>query len=57
MQPFNAWGERSLWIECTDEGEQQLGTAQVTGTINSIKRYADMISEIEKWLNDEIRKS
>jgi Ser/Thr protein kinase RdoA (MazF antagonist) len=46
--------KRSLWIECTDEEEQKLGTAQVTGTINAIKRYADMISEIEKWLNDEI---
>jgi thiamine kinase-like enzyme len=46
--------KRSLWIECTDAGEQQLGTAQVTGTLNSIRRYADMISVIEKWLNNEI---
>ncbi|MNI99931.1 hypothetical protein D3C73_1591450 [compost metagenome] len=42
--------KRSLWIECTDEEEQQMGTSQVTGTINSIIRYADMISELEKWL-------
>lgn len=42
--------KRSLWIECTDEEEQQMGTSQATGTINSIIRYADMISELEKWL-------
>jgi len=46
--------KRSLWIECTDEEEQKMGTAQVTGTINSIIRYADMICELEKWLNNEI---
>lgn len=46
--------KRSLWIECTDEEEQRMGTAQVTGTINSIRRYADMISELEKWLDNEI---
>ena len=45
---------RSLWIECTDEAEQQMGTAQVIGTINAISRYADMISELEKWLTNEI---
>lgn len=44
--------KRSLWIECTDEEEQQMGTFQVTGTINSIISYADMISELEKWLNE-----
>jgi Ser/Thr protein kinase RdoA (MazF antagonist) len=46
--------KRSLWIECTDEKEQQMGTDQVTGTINAISRYADMISELEEWLNNEI---
>jgi len=45
--------KRSLWIECTDEEEQQMGTAQVTVTINAIKHYADMICELEKWLNVE----
>ncbi|BBI33417.1 phosphotransferase [Cohnella abietis] len=44
--------KRSLWIECTDEEEQQVGTSQVTGTINSIICYADMISELEKWLDE-----
>jgi Ser/Thr protein kinase RdoA (MazF antagonist) len=46
--------KRSLWIECTDEKEQQMGTSQVTATINTIRRYADMISELEKWLNNDI---
>ncbi len=46
--------KRSLWIECTDAEEQKMGTEQVTGTINAIRRYAEMISELEKWLNNEI---
>lgn len=53
-----AWLEysfkRSLWIECTDEEEQQMGTTQVKGTINAIRHYADMIPELEKWLSNEI---
>lgn len=44
--------KRSLWIECTDEKEQQVGTEQVFGTINAIVRYAEMASEIEEWLNE-----
>lgn len=46
--------KRSLWIECTDKAEQQMGTAQVMETINVICHYANMISELEKWLNNEI---
>lgn len=46
--------KRSLWIECTDQEEQQMGTAQVLATINDIRRYADMIPELETWLNDEL---
>jgi hypothetical protein len=46
---------RKIWIECTDEEEQQMGTNQVTETISVIRRYADMISELEKWLNNEIK--
>ena len=46
--------KRSLWIECTEAEEQQMGAAEVTGTINAISRYVDMISELEKWLNNEI---
>lgn len=46
--------KRSLWIECTDAEEQKMGTAQVTGTINSILCYGSVISELEKWLNDEV---
>ena len=46
--------KRSLWIECTDEEEQQMGNVQVTDTIKAIRRYADMISELENWLINEI---
>lgn len=46
--------KRSLWIECTDEEEQQMGTDQVIGTINSIRHYSDTIFELEKWLNNYI---
>lgn len=42
--------KRSLRIECTDEKEQRLGTEQAVGTISAIRRYADMSSELEKWL-------
>jgi len=44
--------KRSLWIECTDEEEQRLGTSQTIYTINSLKHYAFMISELEEWLNN-----
>jgi len=44
--------KRSLGIECTDKAEQQMGTEQVIGTINVIRRYGDMITELEKWLNN-----
>lgn len=46
--------KRSLLIECTDKEEQNMGTNQVTETINSIKHYASMISEVEMWLNNEL---
>ncbi|KIE46489.1 phosphotransferase enzyme family protein [Clostridium argentinense CDC 2741] len=46
--------KRSLCIEYTGVEEQQMGTTEVIGTINHIRRYADMISELEKWLNNEI---
>ncbi|CAM3307539.1 aminoglycoside phosphotransferase family protein [Paenibacillus taichungensis] len=43
--------KRSLWIECTDGEEQQLGTSQVTWTIEALKQYEDMISDVENWLS------
>ncbi|MDR6726979.1 aminoglycoside phosphotransferase (APT) family kinase protein [Paenibacillus amylolyticus] len=50
-----AWLEyslkRSLKIECTDQAEQQLGTSQVSGTLDSLQRYENMSGEIEGWLN------
>lgn len=42
--------KRSLWIECTDEDEQQMGTAQVIGTINALKCYAEIVPKLEDWL-------
>jgi thiamine kinase-like enzyme len=49
--------KRSLWIECTNEEEQQMGTAQVTATINAIRSYSENISLLEKWLNDEEKRT
>lgn len=46
--------KRSLWIECTDEKEQQTGTEQVAGTIHAIRNYADKIADIGQWLNDGV---
>lgn len=46
--------KRSLWIECTDKEEQNMGISQVIKTISSIKHYASMISEVEMWLNNEL---
>jgi len=48
--------KRSLWIECTDENEQHMGTSQVTETIKALKQYEDMVSEMETWLNNDINK-
>lgn len=44
--------KRSLWIECTDENEQEMGTIQVTETLNGLLQYADIVSEIVTWLNN-----
>lgn len=46
--------KRSLWIECTDEEEQQMGTIQATETINEIRHYADTILKLLNWLNNEL---
>jgi hypothetical protein len=42
--------KRSLWVECTDDTEQQLGTTQVLETIHAIRQYEEMVSELETWL-------
>lgn len=47
--------KRSLCIECTDKEEQNLGMAQVTETINAITNYAGMVSELEEWINNDIK--
>ncbi|AOZ90799.1 hypothetical protein [Paenibacillus crassostreae] len=43
--------KRLLQIECTDENEQEMGTIEVVGTINTLKQYEEMVSELETWLN------
>ena len=43
--------KRSLNIESTDVNDQEQGTAEVTGTINALKAYEDLIPTLETWLN------
>ncbi|WP_113927911.1 aminoglycoside phosphotransferase family protein [Bacillus sp. P14.5] len=43
--------KRSLWIECGDKEEQQLGTEQVYETIDELKRYEEQIPDLLKWLD------
>ncbi|MEO3945803.1 phosphotransferase [Gorillibacterium sp. CAU 1737] len=51
-----AWLEyslnRSLFIECSDAEEQQLGTEQVIGTLYDLIGYAARSAELETWLNE-----
>lgn len=43
--------KRSLGIESADSAEQQMGTDNVFGTINYLKRYDSSINEILGWLS------
>jgi Ser/Thr protein kinase RdoA (MazF antagonist) len=44
--------KRSLWLECSDEKEQQMGTEQVIATLNTLIRYEALVSKLEQWLNN-----
>lgn len=44
--------KRSLGIECTDKEEQQLGTNQVFGTVDSLINYSRLLPMIEEWLTN-----
>lgn len=44
--------KRSLQIDCADESEQEMGTKHVTGTINALKEYEEMVSVLETWLHN-----
>lgn len=44
--------KRSLGLECTDTKEQQLGTEQVTYTIQSLIQYENLMIEIEELLKE-----
>lgn len=43
--------KRSLRIECTDNEDQEMGTTQVTGTINALKKYENLIPELVTCLS------
>ncbi|MBB6453847.1 thiamine kinase-like enzyme [Salirhabdus euzebyi] len=45
---------RSLWIECSDEEEQMMGTTQSIEAIKEIRDYAEKIPTLVEWLNDEV---
>lgn len=44
--------KRSLWIECSDEYENKLGTEHVSGTIYNINKYAEDRKELYNWLKE-----
>ncbi|MFD1019713.1 phosphotransferase [Thalassobacillus hwangdonensis] len=44
--------KRSLWMECSDEEDQQLGTEQVFATLNDLNSYAEAIPELHGWLKE-----
>ncbi len=44
--------KRSLWLECSDEDENRMGTDQVFGTIDNINKYTSEKDEIISWLNE-----
>ncbi|WP_139785635.1 hypothetical protein [Cytobacillus gottheilii] len=43
----------SLWIECSDEEEQKMGTYHVIETIKEIRSYAKTIPLIVNWFDTE----
>lgn len=43
--------KRSLWMECSDEKEQQLGTSEVTETIKQLREYDEMTLELDSLLH------
>jgi thiamine kinase-like enzyme len=44
--------KRSLWIECTDEVENKMGTEHVSGTICNINKYAEDKKMLSNWLKE-----
>lgn len=46
--------KRSLWIDCTDAQEQQMGSEHVTTTIKELNDYANIVPTILSWLNGSI---
>ena len=44
--------KRSLWMECSDREEQELGTEQVIETIRELSEYGERVPQIVKWLQE-----
>ncbi|QDP41542.1 aminoglycoside phosphotransferase family protein [Radiobacillus deserti] len=44
--------KRSLWMEGSEE-ERKLGTTQVIGTIKEMRKYAEKITKLVDWLNNQ----
>ncbi|OGO89807.1 MAG: hypothetical protein A2Y15_04995 [Clostridiales bacterium GWF2_36_10] len=44
--------KRSLWIECSDEDENKMGTEHVIGTINNINKYTEDKKILAEWLKE-----
>ncbi|GIP37364.1 membrane protein [Paenibacillus sp. J31TS4] len=46
---------RSLGLEGADEQERQTGSSQVAHTLHALRRYADQLPALERWLCDAFR--
>lgn len=45
--------KRSLWIDCTDAKEQQMGTEHVNTTIEELNDYSNIVPTIYSWLENK----
>ncbi len=43
---------RSLRLECTDEQDQEIGTREVTSTLQALENYAGSIPVVLEWLEE-----
>lgn len=45
--------KRSLGLECADEEERELGTLQVTDTLNALNEYENLLTMLKCWLRND----
>lgn len=45
--------KRSLWIDCTDTKEHQMGSEHVIATIEELNNYANIVPTILSWLENK----